>query len=155
MKESFKTAIQEICKNLNGIDINWAVFGSMNLLLQGLPVEPNDIDILTDNKGAYEIEKLLSKYLTKKVVYCSDGHVTSHFGAIEIAGVKAEIVGDYTSNKDMQLVFNLKDRIMVGFESMQIPCMPLEKEFDAYKRDERSGKSEKAKLIQEYLEKQK
>lgn len=148
MKDNFKKALEEVYGRLQGKNITWAVFGSMNLLLQGLPVDPNDIDILTDSEGAYEIEKLLNKYSTKKVKYCSDGKVTSHFGALGIAGVKAEIVGDYTSNKDMQLILDVKDRIMVSFEGMQIPCMPLEKELEAYDKGDRS---ERVKIIKEAL----
>jgi hypothetical protein len=151
MKQSFKTAITTIHNKLKDTNVNWALFGSMNLLLQGLPVEPNDIDVLTDDKGAYEMEKLLSEYSTKKVKYCSDGKVTSHFGALGIDGVKAEIVGDYTSNKDMKLIFDMNDKIMVNFEGMLIPCMPLEKELAAYDKEERS---ERVKMIQQYLNNQ-
>jgi hypothetical protein len=148
MKEDFRKALEIIYDYLKDSIIKWALFGSMNLLLQGLPVEPNDIDILTDKTGAYEMEKKFLEYSTRKVVYCSDGKVTSHFGALEIAGVKAEIVGDYTANKDMQLIFNLDDRVIIPFEDMQIPCMPLEKELIAYGKEE---KSEKVKLIKEFL----
>jgi hypothetical protein len=148
MKEDFRTALETIYNELKDSNANWAIFGSMNLLLQGLPIDPRDIDILTDAEGAYEIEKALTKYSIRKVVYCSDGKVTSHFGALEIAGVKAEIVGDYTLNKDMQLILDVKDKIMILFEGMQIPCLPLEKELAAYDKEE---KSERVKLIKETL----
>lgn len=151
MKESFKIALREVQNRLKGADIKWAVFGSTNLALRGIEIEPNDIDILTDEKGAYEIEKLFSKYSTRKVVYCSNGKVTSHFGALGIAGVKAEVVGDYTLNKDMQLILDVKDRIMVNFENMEIPCVSLEEELVAYGKN---NESEKKKLIENYLNKQ-
>ena len=154
MKESYKNALKEVYTRLKNKEINWAIFGSTNLLLQGINVEPNDIDILTDNKGAYEIEKLLIEYSTKKVKYSSDGKVTSHFGALGISGVKAEIVGDYTSNKDMQLILDVKDKIMVNFEDIQIPCLPLEKELIAYKKENKNvNRLKKVKLIENCLNK--
>lgn len=148
MKDNFRKALEVINNRLKTANINWAIFGSMNLLLQGLPVDPGDIDILTDENGAYEIEKAFKDYLIKKVVYCSDGKVTSHFGAFKIAGVKVEIVGNYTSNKDMKLILDVKDKIIIPFENMQIPCIPLEKELSAYGKGE---KSQRVKIIKEAL----
>lgn len=148
MKDNFRKALETINNRLKDVNMNWAIFGSMNLLLQGLPVDPRDIDILTDENGAYEIEKVFKDYTTRKVVYCSDGKVTSHFGAFGIEGVKVEIVGNYTSNKDMRLILDVKDKILIPFENMKIPCMPLEKELSAYNKGE---KSERVKIIKEAL----
>ncbi|MDP3954963.1 MAG: hypothetical protein Q8Q15_01190, partial [bacterium] len=55
-------------------NVNYAFIGSTNLYIQGLWVEPKDIDILTTPKGIKEIDKLFSKLRTKEIYFDeSDG----------------------------------------------------------------------------------
>ncbi|MFC6233223.1 nucleotidyltransferase domain-containing protein, partial [Paenibacillus allorhizosphaerae] len=48
--------LELIYERLSMTQINWALTGSTSFALQGLPYEPGDIDIQTDQQGAYEIE---------------------------------------------------------------------------------------------------
>ncbi|HEY3364356.1 MAG TPA: hypothetical protein VGK74_04830 [Symbiobacteriaceae bacterium] len=50
-------ALRLICTRLDGKQLNWALTGSLNFALQGVPVSVNDIDIQADRAGAYEIER--------------------------------------------------------------------------------------------------
>jgi hypothetical protein len=52
--------------------------GSLNLALQGVPVEINDIDVLTDKVGAYEIENCFSEYETRKAAFSSAERIRSY-----------------------------------------------------------------------------
>lgn len=79
---------------LKEADINWVITGSTAFAIQGITLEPNDIDIQTDEKGAYEIEKYFNEYVVKKVCFSSNEKVASHFGALEIDGLKVEIMED-------------------------------------------------------------
>ncbi len=77
-----------------GYGINWAVDGSCALALQGIPVHPNDIDILTDRDGAYRIERALSCFAKVPVEYGQTAKYRSHFGIFVISGVRVEVMGD-------------------------------------------------------------
>jgi D-hexose-6-phosphate mutarotase len=73
--------------------LKWA--GSLSLALQGIDVEPHDIDLLTDRQGAYRINAMLKKYEKKRVGYSETEKLSSYFGVFEIQGVKVEVMGDY------------------------------------------------------------
>ena len=54
-----KTAMLNIASALSSSDIPYCFIKSSSLALQGLPIHPNDIDIETTAKGAYNIQRLL------------------------------------------------------------------------------------------------
>lgn len=84
--------LRKLYARLNDAEVNWAVTGSLGLALQGLPLEPRDIDIQTDEAGAYKIERLFPESVTEKVRFSSAERVRSHFGALLIDGIKVEII---------------------------------------------------------------
>jgi len=53
---AYLKVLRKVNERLNNTSVNWAITGSLDFALQGVPVEPNDIDIQTDKRGAYEIE---------------------------------------------------------------------------------------------------
>jgi hypothetical protein len=67
--------------------------GSLSFALQGVSVEPRDIDLQTDETGAYAIEKLFQEQVVKPVAFWASENMRSHFGVLEIAGIKVEIMG--------------------------------------------------------------
>lgn len=62
---TYLNVLHKIYKRLNDADVKWAVTGSLGFALQGVPVEPNDIDIQTDKRGAYEIERHFYEFMKK------------------------------------------------------------------------------------------
>lgn len=52
---SYLNILRKICTRLGGTTVNWVVTGSFGFALQGVPIEPNDIDI---QKTKREIMKL-------------------------------------------------------------------------------------------------
>jgi hypothetical protein len=73
---------------------SWAVTGSTSLALQGVDLVPNDIDILTDEAGAYAIAKLFSEHVLIPVSFKKSPRYESHFGRLEIEGVGVELMGE-------------------------------------------------------------
>lgn len=71
----------------------WAVAASTALALQGVAVQPRDIDIQTDEVGAYEIERLFSANSVRPVRHSSAERVQSHYGSLAIEGIEVEIMG--------------------------------------------------------------
>ena len=83
-----------------GKGVRWAVMRSLNHALQGLEIQPNDIDICTDPRGAHAIEQLLEAHITRCVSHSEGDGVRSLLGELTIDGVKVEIIGDMeTSTK--------------------------------------------------------
>jgi hypothetical protein len=132
----FFKVLRKICARLNEINVNWALTGSLNLALQGVSVEVNDIDILTDTVGAYEIENCISEFVTKKVAFSPGETIRSHLGALMIDGVKVEIMGDVQfkrENGSWEAPADLElSKKTLEIEGMQIPVMSLEHEYQAY-----------------------
>ncbi len=148
INQKYKETLKILESRLRNGGINWAVFGSTNLLLRGMKVEPNDIDILTDVDGAYKIENLFPEYIIKKVSFSSNGKVESHWGGLGINGVKVDIVGDFRSSIDLQPIAVL-DSEEIEFDGIKLPCLKLENELFEYQR---LGRPEKIKVVKKYLE---
>lgn len=94
ISKRFLEVIEIISKSLENEKIKWVLIGSSNLALQGVKINQKDIDILTDKKGAYQINKLLKNYKVKPVKFGRSEIFESYLGEFEIKNVKIEIMGD-------------------------------------------------------------
>ena len=153
LNPSYLNVLRKIYACLINTNINWVVTGSLSFALQGIALEPHDIDLQTDEAGAYEIERRFSKCLTRKVVFSSSEKMRSHFGALLIDGITVEIMGDISKrleNGTWEDPVNLEHykRIIV-VEGMQIPVLSLEYEYQAYLM---LGRIEKAQILKQALQ---
>ena len=64
IKESLSILIRKIGKN----KINWYLEGSTNPFVQGLPINPNDIDITTDAGGLDRFRRILKNKKIKTFI---------------------------------------------------------------------------------------
>ncbi|PNR87535.1 hypothetical protein X925_08860 [Petrotoga sp. 9T1HF07.CasAA.8.2] len=144
--------LRKIYNRLNNTNVNWVVTGSLGFALQGMPVEPNDIDIQTDKQGAYEIERHFSDFVTKKVRFSSAERIRSHFGELMIDGIKVEIMGDiqkrledgnWESPVDLE-----RHKRVIEVEGMQVAVLSLDYEYQAYLK---LGRIEKAEMLSKWL----
>ncbi len=146
------SVLHKICERLNGAGINWAVTGSLGFALQGMPVEPHDIDIQSDEKGVYEIERLFSEYVSHPVALSSTETMRSHFGALSIVGLKVEIMGDIQKRSDDGAWEEPTDlnrhKRFVDVTGMRIPVLSLEYEYQAYLK---LGRMERAEMLKNWL----
>lgn len=72
----------------------WSVAGSTSSFINGVPIEPHDLDILTTARGARLIDSLLEPFVEQPVAYSGNELYTSHFGVYEVDGVIVEVMGD-------------------------------------------------------------
>lgn len=123
------------------------------MALQGVPVTVHDIDIQTDEDGAYEIERCFSECVIKPVRYSLSEQIRSHFGTLEIDGIKVEIMGDLQKRLGDQSweepVKVESHKQWVEIDGMQIPVLSLEYEYHAYLK---LGRSEKAEILRNWLQ---
>lgn len=152
MNVAFLSVLRKIYKRLSTTNVNWALTGSLSFALQGVPVEPHDIDIQTDEAGAYEIEHLFAEYMTREVLFSSTEKIRSHFGELMIDGIKVDIMGniekrlhDGTWEGPVDMERNKK---FIEVEGMRIPVLSLEYEYQAYVK---LGRKDTAEMLEKWL----
>lgn len=137
MNTKFLNAIKSLYSRLYSSNIIWAITGSFGQVLQGVTLKPNDIDILTNQNGAYSIEKLFSDCIIQKVTFKERKNIRSYFGILNINDVKIEIIGDvenkingiWESHCEWEKHINY-----LMFEDVTIPVISLEYEYKIYNK---------------------
>jgi len=143
--------LHKLYERLKNSHVNWVVTGSLGFALQGVPIEPHDIDIQTDREGAYEIERLFSEFVVEPVRFKESERIRSHFGMLIIEGVKVEIMGDIQKkvNEKWEPPVDInRHKRFVQIEGMEIPVLSLEYEYQAYLK---LGRFERANMLKKFL----
>ncbi|MYE88649.1 hypothetical protein F4X33_06610 [Candidatus Poribacteria bacterium] len=145
--------LRQIHARLANTDVNWVITGSFGFALQGVPVQPNDIDIQTDRAGAYAIESLFSDVVVRKVKFSATERIKSHFGALRIDGLEVEIMGDIQKRGADGVWEEIVDlpryKQMVEIAGLLVPVLSLEYECQAYIK---FGRVEQAKMLRRWLD---
>ena len=153
IKPAYLEVLHRICNRLSRSEVNWMVVGTTSLALQGMAIEePEDIDIQTDRVGAYEIERLCSEWVTRKVTFSSTNRIRSHFGDLLIDGIKVELMGDLQHQREDGEWEDLPDqryKQVVKIEGTKVPIPPLEYEYEGYLM---LGRTESAEMVRKFLE---
>ncbi len=129
-----------IFNRLEGVDPNWRLDGSANLLVQGIDLKPNDLDIATDDKGLEVFYGLFEEF----IISDKFGEVSS--GIILELSVKGEEV-EINSYNDSSL--SKLDKIKIStWKDLPLPILPLKDAKEFYRQIERE---EKVKIIVDKL----
>jgi hypothetical protein len=153
---AYLSVLRKIYPLLSSCTQPWVITGSFGMALQGMDVEVHDIDLQTNQAGAYEIERLLCNDVKEPVRFSTSDAIRSYFGSLEIDGVKIEIMGDLQKRLTpeppvWEEPVKVEDhRCWVDVEEMHIPVLSLEYEYQAYLK---LGRTEKAAQIKRWLEK--
>jgi len=129
-------ALKTIHEKLKSANVNWVLGGSTNLALQGVNINPRDIDILTDKKGAFIIEALLKDFRIRKVEFTKSEKIASYLGKFMVEGVEVEVMGDVQIRTERAWAKPLSPwrKKILKTEGMEIPVTPLDVELEAYRR---------------------
>ncbi len=145
-------AIRIIYETLKDLDITWTITGSLGLALHGMDVGINDIDLQTDEDGAYQIEDAFRSNVIRKVTFSEAKGIRSHFGELRVREVTVEMMGalqkKLPSGEWEPPVDVEKHREFVDFEGMRLPVLSLSYEEQAYRK---LGRTEKADKIKQWL----
>ena len=147
-------ALKLIESKLRGSGVRWVLAGSLSLALQGVNVKPNDIDILTDEKGAFEINRILKDYEVKPVRFCRSKIFQSYLGEFEIEGVKVEVMGglkEFVKGEWRSLSHRLSTPRIIEVEGIRLPVSQLEDQLRSYQVLGRRKDSSKVRKIEEAL----
>lgn len=132
----------------------WALTGSAGLRLQGVDLSVHDLDLQTDGKTIYLIEKELAEFTKVPVHLWESEHTLSYHGQAEIHGLQVEFLGDvrhrgpdgeWGTPLDIPSVL-----VWVEWHGLRIPVLSLDHEALAY---EKMGRGQKAELIRSTIRK--
>ncbi|ERG88980.1 MAG: hypothetical protein J07HX5_01130 [halophilic archaeon J07HX5] len=141
-------AVSTLATALTDLTEPWALTGSTSFALQGIPVEPTDIDLQTTEAGARAVEARWNEAVTDPVSYVESDQVRSYFGAISLCGVAVEVMGALQKRDadgrwtEPPAIGELRQRVTVAGTS--VPVLPLAYEANAY---EQLGRTSRAALL--------
>lgn len=148
MKPEFLKSLYEVTRRLNVVKFSYMLVGSSNLSLQGMAVEPNDIDIAVAPKDFAKLEEAFPEYelvnldeselFGKKVWKMKMG-----LDGVEIEFFTEENGGVYMVNLE------LGRTLASELEDIEVVCLVLPEEQKIYQA---AGRTEKSELIKAYLE---
>lgn len=150
---TFLEALQIISGRLMDAPFTWAITGSFGLALQGMPLAPRDIDLQSDQAGAYAIEKLLAEYVEQPVALREGEFTRSYIGVMRVAGVQVKIMGDVSRRgtggqwQAPPVLAGITRCVMLA--GMDLPVLELAYEYQAYLA---MGRTERAEEIWRWLE---
>ncbi len=154
LPEQHADVLTLLVERINPADTLWALTGSAGLRLQGLDLSVHDIDLQTDARTIYLLEKELAEFMKAPVHVWESEHTLSYHGQAEIHGLQVEFLGDvrhrgedgvWQPPVDIQSVL-----VWVEWRGLQIPVLSLAHEVEAY---EKMGRTQKAEMIRSAIRK--
>ena len=150
--QAYIIVLKEINKRLSGENIDWALTGSLSFALQGMETNVHDIDLQTSAEGAYHIEKLFSEFIQKEVTWLESEKICSHFGILQIKGIKVEIMGALRkklSDGNWEAPVDIREhRRYIQIDELSVPVLSLSYESEAYLK---IGRTEKAERLKKFI----
>jgi hypothetical protein len=138
-KEKIVNAIIALGTRLSGHGINWIIGGSGSLLVHGLDVVPNDIDLIVDPKDCSEIKKVLDDVLVD-----TDGWPSEEKTPFIINGVGGDIS---VRPVNRELVITVK----LGNTDILVHKLQVEYEYYKSRTDKIEENKQKISLIEKTL----
>lgn len=133
----------------------WALTGSAGLRLQGVDLTVHDLDLQTDGKTIYLLEKELAGFMKNPVHVWETEHTLSYHGQAEVYGLQVELLGDIRhrgADGAWQPPLDIPSVLVwVEWHDVEIPVLSLAHEALAY---EKMGRTQKAELIRSAMKKE-
>jgi len=148
------SALKVIAQKFDKQNIKWVLVGSSSLALQGVKVNPGDIDIMTDKEGAEKINELLKEYLVRPITFGKTDRFESYYGEFNIKAIKVEVMGDFKEkikNRWISLEYRLKENKVIDVHGMNIPVSLLTDQLESYESSERRKDFVRTRKIKDAL----
>jgi hypothetical protein len=151
--QRFLPVVQKLCHGLADLPDAWAITGSLGFALQGAEVQVHDVDLQTNQAGAFEIARRFAEFSVRPVAFSQAERIRSYFGALELDGDPVEIMGDLQKRMPDGSWEDPVDvagyRRWVEVDGLRVPVLDLEYEYLAYRI---LGRIEKAQMLREWLD---
>lgn len=133
----------------------WALTGSAGLRLQGIDLPVHDLDLQTDAKTIYLLEKKLAGFMGVPVHLWESEHTLSYHAQAEIDGMQVELLGDVRHrgvDGTWEPPLDIKSVVVwVDWRGLKVPVLSLVHEALAY---EKMGRIQRAELIRSWIRKE-
>ncbi|MFB6300669.1 MAG: nucleotidyltransferase domain-containing protein [Halobacteriales archaeon] len=131
--------------------VDWALTCSTSFALQGVPVEPDDIDVQTDVAGATTIERVFVDSIMEPITWTRSEQLGSYLGALTLEGYTVEVIGALRKRRadgSWDRPVDVTDhREYVSIGSIDLPVLSLEYDANAY---EWLDRTEQAQLLRDH-----
>ena len=112
--------------------------------MQGVDVEPKDIDIRIKIEDIQAVQNALQQYCMKKIEYSQSNGYSSFFGQFDIDGMQLDVMAGTVEKDGVKIAVKDVKFCIVDVDGAEIPCLSLQTEYEAYSN---MGRHEKAGLI--------
>lgn len=131
--KNFEEVVLFLAKELK--NFRYAFRGTASLVLQGIEMNVEDIDIVGDKEMALACNNLLAGYLIEEVTFKESEKFKSYFGKFAVKGIPVEIMGEWQI-KDTKgrwsEPFNASERKMVIINGNEIYVTPVGEELTVF-----------------------
>jgi hypothetical protein len=152
LKKEFLDVLEMISNKLKGI--NWLIVGSTTLSLQGVNIQPKDIDIVTKDKDFFKVVKLLKEYIVQDPYYKSNEFFESYFARFKINNIEVDIMGDLKLKKSNKFLSLSKNDFLIKQIKIDNLCFlvyPIESQIKIYNSMGREKDRKKIKKIKQII----
>jgi len=154
LPEQHTQVLRLLVERADPVENLWALTGSAGLRLQGVDIPVNDLDIQTDAKTIYLLEKKLAEFMKVSVHVWESEHTLSYHGQAEIDGLQVEFLGDMRHRRSAgtwEPPLDITSALVwIDWHGVKIPALSLAHEALAY---EKMGRIQKAELIRSAVQK--
>ncbi|WP_226069098.1 hypothetical protein [Dickeya zeae] len=129
-------AVTELTLLFQPITEEWYVTGGTNRYLRGVQIHANDIDVITTEKGANEICKLINPSSNGKLYKTTSENIKSFYFTFTLKGINIEIMGDPENKNELGWNENKKwkkNQDSLSLNGIEIPCLTLSYEIEINK----------------------
>lgn len=135
MKTKIIHTLSEISDDLAKLKENWFIIGSSALILSGIDIGVDDIDLLTSTDDASFLKEIWKEKIYKTYQPKQGDMFRSNFGRFKFSEMDAEVMGNLEVNKNgiwEKLVVNQFNEISVGNLKVKIPTLKEQKRIFEY-----------------------
>ncbi len=134
-----RRALSTLLERLQGSTIEWRIWGSVALALQGLEISPRDVDLLLPSGDATSLmAETLEEFVESPPHWRTSGPFTSYRGHCRIEGVEIDLIGELMIETPQGRVELGADSLLwrwespLPFQGWKVPSIPLEIQLVTY-----------------------
>jgi hypothetical protein len=142
-----RKALKEIARRFGENKIIWGLGGSCMMFLQGIDVDPRDIDLIVIPQDFALALRLLDESGTFEPTGPSTIYASEHFAHGTFMGSPIDLIAGFrivSAQKDISYPFDVDRIIPIMLDKVMIPCCRLEDWIPLY---EAMDKHDKADMI--------
>jgi len=131
--ENFEQVVLFLAQRLK--DFQYAFRGTTGLVLQGLEMNVDDIDLLCDKNTALKCNELLNEFLEERVIFSESDKFKSYFGKFSVKGIPVEVMGEWQikdTKDNWSNPFDASTRVKVKLNNFDIYVTPVNEELTVF-----------------------